>query len=68
VTEATFKDVIMEDDSEAVLDISGNDTNEDAFLYFACLSNHYLPLVKSSSLAPNTVSCHMMMFLVIADK
>jgi hypothetical protein len=67
ITEDIFEDaaeVIVSDfQSEEVPD---NDTNEDAWLYFACVSNHYLHLVKSS-LLNNVSPRHDMKYPVIAD-
>jgi hypothetical protein len=49
---------MVDADSTEIPDISSNNTNEDASLYFVYLSNHYLRLVvKTSSLfklCPNT--------------
>ena len=65
VTEDMFVDAAS-DDAQIVSDSSGNDTNEDALLYFARVSNHYLHLVKNSS---NVVPehRHSMSFPVIVD-
>ena len=67
ITEDIFEDaaeVIVSDfQSEEVPD---NDTNEDALLYFACVSRHYLHLVKSS-LLNNVSPRHDMKYPVIAD-
>jgi len=65
ITEDMFVDAAS-DDTQNVSDSSGNDTNEDALLYFARVSNHYLHLVKNSS---NVVPehCHSMSFPVIVD-
>jgi hypothetical protein len=57
--EPEFEDVVEEED------VSGNDTNEDALLYFARLSKHYLRLVKNPS--ESSQSRHTMTFPVIAD-
>jgi hypothetical protein len=65
VTEDMFVDAAS-DDAQIGSDSSGNDTNEDALLYFARVSNHYLHLVKNSS---NVVPehRHSMSFPVIVD-
>jgi hypothetical protein len=47
ITEESFKDALMDNDSGVVFDNSGYDTSEGAFLYFAHVSNHYLHLVKT---------------------
>jgi hypothetical protein len=52
-------------EEEVIVD-SSNDTNEDSLYYFAHLTNHYLQLVKSSSIL-DMQSRHPMKFPNIAD-
>jgi len=52
--------------SKTLLDTTSNDTNEADLYYFACLTNHYLQLVKSSP-DKSTLSRHSMKYPVIAD-
>jgi hypothetical protein len=40
---------VIEDIPDVDFDFPDNDSNEDALLYFECLSKHFLCLVKSSS-------------------
>jgi hypothetical protein len=67
ITEETFMDTESESDELPAVDESnGNDTNEDALLYFTRLSNHYLRLVKTSP-SLLTATRHNMLFPVIVD-
>jgi hypothetical protein len=47
-------------------EFTSNDTNEDALIYFARISNHYLRLANASDLSVTTPR-HTMKYPVIAD-
>ncbi len=66
ITEDEHTDSLIEETLDTELDMSGNDNNEEALLYFDRISKHYLRLVKGSSdtLLP---SRHDRLFPVIAD-
>jgi len=66
ITEEASSDSVVEDVSDADFDQLGNDTNEDALLYFERLSKHYLRLVKSSYSVLSD-SRHTLQYPVIAD-
>jgi hypothetical protein len=61
-----FEDALSEDIVADSIAYSPNDTNEDDLLYFACMTNHYLCLVKTSMSIP-IVSRHDMKYPIIAD-
>jgi hypothetical protein len=65
ITEDTNIESVVEEASVVDFDI-GNDTNEEALLYFDRISKHYLRLVKSSS-DISSISRHDRSFPVIAD-
>jgi hypothetical protein len=56
----------VQDQVDIDFDMSGNDTNKEALLYFDRISKHYLCLVKGSSV-PSYTSRHDRSFPVIAD-
>jgi hypothetical protein len=56
---------IVEDVTDSMPDMSGNDTNEEALFYFARVSNHYLRLGKSNSWSIQ--NRHHMAYPIIAD-
>jgi hypothetical protein len=66
IIEESFEDAVMDAKSAVMLDILANTTNEDDLLYFVCISNHYLCLVKNSSMLPS-ISRHDMQFSVVSD-
>jgi hypothetical protein len=63
----TTEDLFADAESDEVFDMepNGNDSNEDALLYFVRLSKHYLRVVKSSS--TQMADRHPMSYPVIAD-
>jgi hypothetical protein len=63
----TTEDLFADAESDEVFDMepNGNDSNEDALLYFVRLSKHYLRVVKSSS--TQMADRHPMSYFVIAD-
>jgi len=64
ISEETFEDAVELSTSEVDLDDFANDTNEESLHYFACITNHYLRLVRSS----NQVNPrHQMKCPIIAD-
>ena len=65
ITEELFEDAITSDTEDIVTsDALSNDTNEASLHYFACVTNHFLRLVKSSA----TVNPrHDMKYPIIAD-
>jgi len=64
ISEETFEDAVELRSSEADLDEFANDTNEESLHYFACITNHYLCLVRSSNkMNPR----HQMRYPIIAD-
>jgi hypothetical protein len=67
ITEEIFEDAaeVVVSDSH-INEVPDNDTNEDALLYFAHVSKHYLCLVKSS-LQNDVTPRHDMKYPVIAD-
>ncbi len=56
----------LDDSDVALVDILSNDTNEDALIYFARMSNHYLRLANVSG-SSTECSRHPMKYPVIAD-
>jgi hypothetical protein len=52
VTEDFFEDAVTNNDSTVMLDTLGSDTNEDALLYFAHMSNQYFCLAKDNIYTP----------------
>jgi len=62
VTEVFFEDAVADDTTP--VSYEDNVTNEDSLMYFACLTNHYLRLVKS---CPSRISRHDMKYPIIAD-
>jgi hypothetical protein len=65
ITEETYEDALTEDVvADTVTEHEDNDTKEDELIYFACLTNHYLRLVKVSD---RSVSHHELQYLIIAD-
>jgi hypothetical protein len=65
LTEEEFEDAV-ESDAKEESDL-GNDTYESDLLYFACVSNHYLRLVKSDASSQNDLSRHARKFPIIID-
>jgi hypothetical protein len=66
ITDDVFEDAVAEDIvDDATADVS-NDTNEEALIYFARTTNHYLHLVESSS-SENILLHHEMRYPIIAD-
>jgi hypothetical protein len=61
-----FEDEVAEDTVEVSTDDVSNDTNEDEWIFFAHMTNHYLCLVRSSS-SENMLSRHEMRYPIIAD-
>ncbi len=68
LTEDTFEVAIAMDDSVDSADSTPNDTNEADLLYFACVTNHYLCLVRKIPDQPVDTHCHPTNFPIIADR
>jgi len=66
ITNDVFEDAVLPDDLLVADETTGNDTKEDTLLYFACISNHYLHLVKNSS-SPVQLPHHIMSCSIIID-
>jgi len=49
ITDENFEDALTEDVVDIVVEHEDNDTNEAELIYLACLTNHYLHLVKVST-------------------
>jgi hypothetical protein len=67
LTKDTFEDVIAVDDGVDSADFPPNDTNEADLLYFACVTNHYLCLVRKIPDQTVDTHCHPTNFPIIAD-
>jgi hypothetical protein len=61
-----FEDAVSDNVVDDCVDESTNDTNEDELLYFTCVTNHYLHLVKAST-SGYPSSCHAVKYPIIVD-
>jgi hypothetical protein len=64
VTEESYEDAIEDVSDDVVLQDTSNDTNDEVLHYFACVTNHYLCLVKGDS---SLLSRHKMKYPIIED-
>ncbi len=64
ITEKSFVDAASNEIVETEIANSGNNTNEDALLYFVQVSNHFLCLVKNSPEQSDSV-CLLIKFPVV---